>query len=528
MKKISIYLAFIAATVYFVWRFVNLPPFLLLDIQVLWIYLVFVVELLSYNTGLLYLFLKLKSVNRRQEISEYRRQYQNKKHWPAVDVFITTYNEPLDILKQTIKSAKELDYSNFKIFVLDDGNRSELKEYCEREGVEHITRNDNLNAKAGNLNNGLLYSSGDFVAIVDADFAVFPSFLKKGIPVFEDKTVGIVQFPHHFANLDIFEHKLGMRDELGDEQRFWFDDILITKDAWDVATSCGSMSIVRKEYLENIGGKFPDDTITEDFDLSLRFLEIGIVTRYINERHGIGLCADDTDSFFRQRQRWATGNLDVWLHHFKRGKYFSIGKYLLAFDWYYLVQIPSKIFLMFVPLIFLIFGLVPLYVDSWYELVLFHLPFVILNVVALNINSRNKYVPIITDAVSQTCCVAIAPSLTRHIIGFKDSKFHVTAKGKVKRKANTLTVIYRRFVELLILLYVVFLPYRILIDGLYNNNIWYIVGFWGTLSILTLYVMRKLLKDDDDKHISEKIGCGKRQSHRLRKSKLASISKVFS
>jgi cellulose synthase (UDP-forming) len=287
------------------------------------------------------------------------------------------------------------------------------------------------------------------------------------------------------------------------------------------------MSIVRKEYLNMIGGKFPDDTITEDFDLSLRFLEMGIVTRYVNERHGIGLCADDTDSFFRQRKRWATGNLDVWYHHFKRGKYFNIGKYLVAFDWYYLVQVPSKLFLMFVPLIFLMFGLVPLYVDTWYELVAFHLPFVISNIVALNLNSRNKYIPIITDAVSQTCCIAIIPSLARYITGFEGKTFHVTAKGSVKRKNNSLTVIYRRFVELLIILYLVFLPYRIYVDDLQTGGLWYVIGFWGVLSILTLYVMRKLLKEDNDKHITEKIECGKRQTHRLRKSKLASILKVF-
>src|SRR5690606_10365074 len=78
-------------------------------------------------------------------------------HWPTVDVFITTYNEPLNVVKQTVYTAQTLDWPADKIhvYLLDDGRRDEFKTFAEEVGVHYITRADNLHAKAGNLNNAL-------------------------------------------------------------------------------------------------------------------------------------------------------------------------------------------------------------------------------------------------------------------------------------------------------------------------------------------------------------------------------------
>jgi cellulose synthase (UDP-forming) len=45
--------------------------------------------------------------------------------WPTVDVYIPTYNESLDIVRNTVFAAMDMDYPHdrFKVFILDDGRR---------------------------------------------------------------------------------------------------------------------------------------------------------------------------------------------------------------------------------------------------------------------------------------------------------------------------------------------------------------------------------------------------------------------
>ena len=80
---------------------------------------------------------------------------QREGDFPAVDIFICTYDEPLEILERSILTALVLDYPDATVWVLDDTRRGWLREYCAEAGARYITRGDNKDAKAGNLNNGL-------------------------------------------------------------------------------------------------------------------------------------------------------------------------------------------------------------------------------------------------------------------------------------------------------------------------------------------------------------------------------------
>ena len=57
--------------------------------------------------------------------------------WPSVDIFIPTYNEPLEIVKTTLLAALDIDWPKNKInvFVLDDGNRPEFKIFANEVGA---------------------------------------------------------------------------------------------------------------------------------------------------------------------------------------------------------------------------------------------------------------------------------------------------------------------------------------------------------------------------------------------------------
>lgn len=66
---------------------------------------------------------------------------------------------------------------DYRIHVLDDGKRAEMRRVAEQEGVNYLSRENNIGFKAGNLRNGLEHTDGDFIVICDADTRVFPSIL---------------------------------------------------------------------------------------------------------------------------------------------------------------------------------------------------------------------------------------------------------------------------------------------------------------------------------------------------------------
>ena len=77
--------------------------------------------------------------------------------WPAVDLLIPTYNEPLSVVKYTALAAMNIDWpaDKLNVYILDDGSREEFRRFAEEAGIGYMTRDDNLHAKAGNINRAL-------------------------------------------------------------------------------------------------------------------------------------------------------------------------------------------------------------------------------------------------------------------------------------------------------------------------------------------------------------------------------------
>ena len=244
---------------YLWWRFdATVLPYPNDGLTFCWVWFLFIVELLAFTEIVLFLLTMSRYTDRSAEADRLQAAFaaQPQDEWPTVDVFIPSYDEPIDVLERTIVGALALDYPNhkFKVYVLDDQRRDWLKKYCEEKGVVHVTRPDNLHAKAGNLNHGLKLSCGEFVAIFDADFVPYRHFLRRTMPFFRDPAIGIVQTPQHFFNKDPVQSNLSLERAWPDEQRLFFDEMAASRDAWDVSFCCGSCSIMRRQAVEAIGG----------------------------------------------------------------------------------------------------------------------------------------------------------------------------------------------------------------------------------------------------------------------------------
>lgn len=169
----------------------------------------------------------------------------------TVDVFITTYDEPIELVMTTARAAKRIAYPH-STWILDDGSRPELEAEARTAGVGYLTRSEDWtgkprHAKAGNLNSALFQTDGEFLLILDADQVPDPLILHRTLGYFaDDPEVALVQTPQWFVNVD-------EADPLGSQAPLFYGPIQQGKDGWNAAFFCGSNAVLRREALMQLG-----------------------------------------------------------------------------------------------------------------------------------------------------------------------------------------------------------------------------------------------------------------------------------
>jgi len=169
----------------------------------------------------------------------------------TVDVFITTYNEPVDLVRLTVEAALKIDWPRLKVYVLDDGARRQMRALAAELGSGYITRGEEWtgkprHAKAGNVNNALMATDGEFILILDADQIPDPRIIQRTIGYFRDPALAFVQTPQHFYNVP-------PGDPFGADAPLFYGPIMQGKDGWDAAFFCGSNAVLRREALLQLG-----------------------------------------------------------------------------------------------------------------------------------------------------------------------------------------------------------------------------------------------------------------------------------
>lgn len=168
----------------------------------------------------------------------------------TVDVFITTYNEPIEMVLGTAEAAQRIRFPH-STWILDDGDRHELAEAAAERGIGYVTRAPSWadkprHAKAGNLNNALMETDGEFILILDADQVPEPEILDHTLGYFHDPKMALVQTPQYFVNVPF-------SDPLGSQAPLFYGPIQQGKDGWNAAYFCGSNAVLRREALMQLG-----------------------------------------------------------------------------------------------------------------------------------------------------------------------------------------------------------------------------------------------------------------------------------
>ncbi|CAM6036852.1 unnamed protein product [Sphagnum compactum] len=233
---------------------------------------------------------------------------------PTVDFLFPCSKEPPEIPLEAVRAGLAMDYpaDRFRILVLDDGGQDELKAAVEALQSEsgygkqlRYLRRTKLpgvphHFKCGNLNYGLEHSESEYIVIVDADMILHPTFLRRSLPyLVKSPNVAFTQIPQSFYNIP-------PGDPLSDSGLFFYEKMLVRRDAIDTANCVGTGAVFRRKHLDSIGG-FQSHSITEDTNTSFILLSKGYTSVYIHEVLQIGLVPWTFEGFLKQRIRWANG-----------------------------------------------------------------------------------------------------------------------------------------------------------------------------------------------------------------------------
>ena len=235
---------------------------------------------------------------------------QDAKTGKTVDVFVTTYNEDVALLRNTLRACVDMEYPH-TTYVLDDGQRDEVRRLAEELGVRYITRSERIHAKAGNVNHALGQTNGEFVILLDADHVPHMHFIRRMIGYFNDPKVGFVQAPHTTYNLDNFQGRWRANSRsYWEDVRLFFEAVQLGKNRYECVCFCGSAAMFRRKALEEVG-LLATETITEDLHTGMRINAAGWKSLAISEELVVGLAPEDPDISAQQRLRWGEGNLSV-------------------------------------------------------------------------------------------------------------------------------------------------------------------------------------------------------------------------
>ena len=238
---------------------------------------------------------------------------------PKVSIHVPCYNEPPDMVIETLDALAKLDYPDFEVLVIDNNTRDEavwrpLEARCAELGDRfrffHVAPLAGF--KAGALNFALAHTAADatIIAVIDSDYVVDSRWLHDLVPAFANPRMAIVQAPQDYR--DPLEN--AFKASCYAEYSGFFHIGMVTRNERNAIIQHGTMTLVRREALQAVGG-WGEWCITEDAELGLRLFMEGWEATYLPRSYGRGLMPDTFADFRQQRFRWAYGAMRILRRH---------------------------------------------------------------------------------------------------------------------------------------------------------------------------------------------------------------------
>ncbi|GFN39514.1 MAG: glycosyltransferase [Marine Group I thaumarchaeote] len=230
---------------------------------------------------------------------------------PLVSIIVPAYNEE-KVIDRTIKSLLNLDYSKKEIIVVDDGSEDQTLEIAKRyKGLINVLHKEN-GGKAYALNYGISHAKGEIIVVVDAD-----TILRK------DVILPIVRTFATNGNVAAVGGNVKVRNRVNwitwCQALEYITGINIMRRAFDILGAInmvpGALGAFNKSRLASVGS-YSNDTVVEDFDLTVRLSKAGYAVHGNNAAISLTEAPQTLRDFYLQRKRWYRGNLQVVSKHF--------------------------------------------------------------------------------------------------------------------------------------------------------------------------------------------------------------------
>ena len=244
--------------------------------------------------------------------------------YPLVSVLVPAHNEAL-VLKRTVKALVGFDYpkDRYEIIVINDNSSDNTEEIMAELAATYpdhriiCISTDSVvggSGKSNALNIGFSVAKGSVIAIYDADNTPEAPALRYLVEnLMADEKAGAVigkfrtrnrnaTILSRFVNIETLSHQC-----MNQAGRFFF---------FKLCTIPGTNYVIRRSIIEKIGG-WDVKALSEDTEISFRIYRMGYYIKMLpqavtweQEPHLLPI-------WFRQRVRWAKGNLYVMVKNFK-------------------------------------------------------------------------------------------------------------------------------------------------------------------------------------------------------------------
>ena len=242
-------------------------------------------------------------------------------YFPKVSLHVPAYNEPPEMVMDTLNALARLDYPNYEVIMIDDNTTDEalwrpVETHCRKLGFKFFHLENWPGYKSGALNYALSQVAPDteIIGIIDSDYIVEPNYLKELVGFFENEKLAFVQTPQDYRDFDTKD-----RFELACYQsyQYFFKLCMVSRNERNSIIFAGTMGLIRRRVLQEVGG-WDEWCITEDAEVALKILNMGYESIFIDKTYGRGVMPLNFEGLKKQRFRWAFGGMQVLRMHWKK------------------------------------------------------------------------------------------------------------------------------------------------------------------------------------------------------------------
>lgn len=244
--------------------------------------------------------------------------------YPMVSVLVPAHNEAL-VVQRTVRSLLNFDYpkDKYEIIVIND-NSSDNTENIIADLASEFPDNRLMcvstdkvvggTGKSNALNIGFSVAAGSVIAIYDADNTPEPKALRLLVEnLVADPKAGAVigkfrtrnrnaSLLSRFVNIETLSHQC-----MNQAGRFFF---------FKLCTIPGTNYVIRRSIVEAVGG-WDVKALSEDTEISFRIYRMGYYIKLLPQAVTWEQEPHLLPVWFRQRVRWAKGNIYVMMKNFK-------------------------------------------------------------------------------------------------------------------------------------------------------------------------------------------------------------------